>query len=135
VGRAADRAVGGETDRITDALGFEKLIRYPGLAKPRLDYAQHKKASRRDICQLDEVVVTVGANSIGCDRSGRIYPRRNRPDATRHQGSKALADASSQKAGRPPRCMITDKFVSYAAALRAAEGSSPPSENFCLRLG
>jgi putative transposase len=71
------------------------------------DYARRlkrKRASRRDIWHLDEVVVTIGGEQHwlwrAVDQDGYILDEivQTRRDTG---GSKALADASSQEAGLP----------------------------------
>ena len=88
------------------------------------DYARrlkHKTPSRRDIWHLDEIVVSIGGkkhwlwravDQDGYIRDEIVQSRRNTKAARR------LLKRLLTKQGRAPRCMITDKLGSYAAARR-----------------
>ena len=88
------------------------------------DYARrlkHKTPSRRDIWHLDEIVVSIGGKKHwlwrAVDQDGYILDeivqsRRNTKAARR------LLKRLLTKQGCAPRCMITDKLGSYAAARR-----------------
>jgi len=106
------------------------------------DYARRlkrKRASRRDIWHLDEVVVTIGGKQHwlwrAVDQDGYILDeivqtRRDTKAASR------LLTRLLKKRGCPPRRMITDKLGSYAAARRqimpAVEHRSHGSGANCL---
>jgi len=88
------------------------------------DYARrlkHKTPSRRDIWHLDEIVVSIGGkkhwlwravDQDGYIRDEIVQSRRNTKAARR------LLKRLLTKQGCAPRCMITDKLGSYAAARR-----------------
>ena len=86
------------------------------------DYARRlkrKRASRRDIWHLDEVVVTIGGKQHwlwrAVDQDGYILDEivQTRRDT---KAAKRLLTRVLKKQGSPPRRMITDKLGSYAAA-------------------
>jgi len=86
------------------------------------DYARRlkrKRASRRDIWHLDEVVVTIGGKQHwlwrAVDQDGYILDEivQTRRDT---EAAKRLLTRLLKKQGCPPRRMITDKLGSYAAA-------------------
>jgi putative transposase len=88
------------------------------------DYARRlkrKRASRRDIWHLDEVVVTIGGKQHwlwrAVDQDGYILDEivQTRRDTN---AAKRLLTRLLKKQGCPPRRMITDKLGSYAAARR-----------------
>ena len=88
------------------------------------DYARRlkrKRASRRDIWHLDEVVVTIGGKQHwlwrAVDQDGYILDEivQTRRDT---KAAKRLLTRLLKKQGCPPRRMITDKLGSYAAARR-----------------
>ena len=88
------------------------------------DYARRlkrKKASRRDIWHLDEVVVTIGGKQHwlwrAVDQDGYILDEivQTRRDT---KAAKRLLTRLLKKQGCPPRRVITDKLGSYAAARR-----------------
>ena len=88
------------------------------------DYARRlkrKRASRRDIWHLDEVVITIGGKQHwlwrAVDQDGYILDEivQTRRDT---KAAKRLLTRLLKKQGCPPRCMITDKLGSYAAARR-----------------
>ena len=88
------------------------------------DYARRlkrKRASRRDIWHLDEVVVTIGGKQHwlwrAVDQDGYILDEivQTRRDT---EAAKRLLTRLLKKQGCPPRRMITDKLGSYAAARR-----------------
>ena len=88
------------------------------------DYARRlkrKRASRRDIRRLDEVVVTIGGKRRwlrrAVDQDGYILDEivQTRRDT---EAAKRLLTRLLKKQGCPPRRMIADKRVSYAAAPR-----------------
>ena len=88
------------------------------------DYARRlkrKRASRRDIWRLDEVVVTIGGKQHwlwrAVDQDGYILDEivQTRRDT---KAAKRLLTRLLKKQGCPPRRMITDKLGSYAAARR-----------------
>ena len=91
---------------------------------------KRKRASRRDIWHLDEVVVTIGGKQHwlwrAVDQEGYILDEivQTRRDTN---AAKRLLTRLLKKQGCPPRRMITDKLGSYAAARRqimpAIEGS------------
>jgi putative transposase len=88
------------------------------------DYARRlkpKRASRRDIWRLDEVVVTIGGKQhwpwLAVDQDGYILDEivQTQRDT---KAAKRLLTRLLKKQGCPPRRMITDKLGSYAAARR-----------------
>jgi putative transposase len=88
------------------------------------DYARRlkrKRASRRDIWHLDEVVVTIGGKQHwlwrAVDQDGYILDEivETRRDT---KAAKRLLTRLLKKQGCPPRRMVTDKLGSYAAARR-----------------
>jgi transposase-like protein len=88
------------------------------------DYARRlkrKRARRRDIWRLDEVIVTIGGKQHwlwrAVDQDGYILDEivQTRRDA---EAAKRLLTRLLKKQGWPPRRMITDKLGSYAAARR-----------------
>jgi putative transposase len=88
------------------------------------DYARRlkrKRASRRDIWRLNEIVVTAGGKQHllwrAVDEDGYILDEivRTRRDT---KAAKRLLTRLLKKQGCPPRRMITDKLGSYAPALR-----------------
>ena len=88
------------------------------------DYARRlkrKRASRRDIWHLDEVVVTIGGKQHwlwrAVDQDGYILDEivQTRRDT---KAAKRLLTRLLKKQGCPPKRMITDKLGSYAAAQR-----------------
>jgi putative transposase len=82
---------------------------------------RHKTPSRRDICYLDEVVVTIAGQKHwlwrAVDQDGYVLDEvvQTRRDT---KAAKRLLKRLLRKQGRPPRRMITDKLGSYAAARR-----------------
>jgi putative transposase len=104
--------------------------------KFRRDYARRlkrKRASRRDIWHLDEVVVTIGGEQHwlwrAVDQDGYILDEiaQTRRDT---KSAKRLLTRLLKKQGCPPRRMITDKLGSYAAARRQI---MPAIEHRCTR--
>ena len=100
------------------------------------DYARRlkrKRASRRDIWRLDEVVVTIGGKQHwlwrAVDQDGYILDEivQTRRDT---KAAKRLLTRLLKKQGCPPRRMITDKLGSYAAARRQI---MPAIEHRCTR--
>ena len=86
------------------------------------DYARRlkrKRASRRDIWHLDEVVVTIGGKQHllwrAVDQDGYILDEivQTRRDT---EAAKRLLTRLLKKQGCPPRRIITDKLGSYGAA-------------------
>ena len=82
---------------------------------------KRKRASRRDIWHLDEVLVTIGGKQRwlwrAVDQDGYILDEivQTRRDT---EAAKRLLTRLLKKQGCPPRRMITDKLGSYAAARR-----------------
>jgi len=88
------------------------------------DYARRlkrKRASRRDIWRLDEVVVTIGGKQHwlwrAVDQDGYILDEIVQTGRDT-KAAKRLLTRLLKKQGWPPRRMITDKLGSYAAARR-----------------
>jgi len=88
------------------------------------DYARrlkHKTPSRRDIWHLDEIVVSIGGKKHwlwrAVDQDGYILDEivQSRRDT---KAARRLLKRLLTKQGCAPRCMITDKLGSYAAARR-----------------
>jgi putative transposase len=82
---------------------------------------KRKKPSRQGIWHLDEVVITINGEKRylwrAVDQDGYVLDevvqiRRNT------RAAKRLLERLLQKQGFPPKCMITDKLGSYAAARR-----------------
>jgi putative transposase len=82
---------------------------------------QRKRASRRDVWHLDEVVISIAGQKHwlwrAVDQDGYVLDEivQSRRDT---KAAKRLLRRLLKKQGCPPRRMITDKLGSYAAARR-----------------